>query len=219
MATNTATGTVIAMAHWQGSLGSSDKWGSGYVTGGVTAVGFSDGGGVQYDSNTFLMKFKTPKFTGVLESIRFLFDWHIFSNTISHAGVKVRYALCKSDENKDMYIVPYETVEEEHQIITGTQDWALDESIDQDYELLVETRNLQPETEYYLFLWPRSAPCYMAYVNYTSQLAVEINYNVHSARIEIGAELKRCLCYVENGESWFPIAPNEDNGTGWGACS
>lgn len=97
------------------------------------------------------LKFTTPAFTGVLESITFTVV--AGKSGYDEATAKLRYAICTSDANASKYSTDT-LVSDEYQVVSGVTEVAGGLSAyDTTNNIVISTSNLQPNTTYYLMLW------------------------------------------------------------------
>ena len=166
---------------------------------------------------TCCLKFRTPKFAGISERIKFQIGIHYIGNN----DTTLRWALCSSDANKGKYSGDgiYSEVEDEYQIAQGTVVWEdLFQTDDLLRELTVETNALKPETEYYLFLWS----FYDKYYIYTAvRVAAAAE---HSAVVEYKAgliqgkhngQMHSCVVDVVAGGVWKQTMPEVAANGAW----
>lgn len=174
--------------------------------------------------DVYLLKFTTPKFMGVSKKITIKLPMNTTHYDYATVSLPLRFAVCKSDSNKDMYRNTHENVPDGNQIVVGEWDVTISYNYNYTnptyYELDINTIDLQSNTTYYLFLWGRDvASDYSgAYVYYAPYISVITEYYESSCRIDDGTEIKRAMCYIDNGDSWLPIIPHIDNGTDWKMC-
>ena len=204
MATNKATGSIIAhnRAH-----------GTGWVGYATDTTGYAGSNYSEY--NTYLLKFTTPAFVGVSESVA------IKLGIVKNAGdpPTLRYALCTSDANKASYCNTYSAVSDAYQIETGTKTFEGLSSGVTYHTITIPTAKLKPSTTYYLFLWaytPTSNPNHIVPqpLDYTTP-SVVVGYNQGIAYIGEGAY----QWYVGNGTSYDLFIPGTGNGSDWDIMS
>lgn len=119
------------------------EWGRAYGNAGHSDDGYY----------LFCMKFETPDFHG--RSIKIQVG--LSMQKLSSQNPTLRFALCTSaDNHKRYYQAATGEVVEENQIVTGVQAFALTGDY-ATYSVELETKELQPNTTYYLFVWAGAA--------------------------------------------------------------
>ena len=142
---------------------------------------------------------------------------------------KIRYAICTSDENYELYMNVYGAVADENQLTGGTFEVtfaggtsASDPTTD--YSIEIPCDKLRHNTTYYLFLWSGDKDYNSGHISFSEELPessyidMEIVYLNGAIRISKDNELKVHLCYIDNGENWTLFAPYIDTGESWSTC-
>lgn len=173
-------------------------------------------------------RFTTPYFEGTCKNILINLATH---GTFS--AVPMRYAICKSYANRDLYRNTTLTVSDENQVTSGilsvtsqAYEYAEGETTAiglTKTELLIDTTKLEPNTTYYLFLWAGGVGYGGAYqigmhANHLSRHTAIVTYYENVTHIDNGSELKAHKCYIDTGDDWIPIIPYIDNGSSWSPC-
>lgn len=156
-------------------------------------------GGTNYD---YVLSFTTGAFSGKCKSLTF----QIKMSNGSLSGTKTyRWALLSSDSNAtgtststNLYYNHYNDVTEANQITKGTVAWA-EVNKDTHKTLTVEVDSLQPNTGYFLVLWPYSSA--------TSQVTVSATQYHNPIVLEydpvFSVELNHCLVDAEGEVTWY----------------
>lgn len=132
---------VIDQQAW-GNVGLNQGYGTGAIFAGKTPDGTS------WVSS---LKFTTPSFAGVLESITFTVV--AGKSGYDEATSKLRYAICTSDANASLYNTD-QAVTDAYQVVSGVTELTGGLSAyDTTNNIVINTTDLQPNTTYYLMLW------------------------------------------------------------------
>lgn len=177
------------------------------------------------------MKFTTPSFSGQSSSIKF----NLANIGTTYENIKIRWALCTSDDNKANYLNTSSAVSDTNQIASGT--FTPPASISDSYELTVATTAINPNTTYYLFLWAGTdamfaidsvaAASHSFTVNCAAQILATLNdrtvvstNNLALSGTEVWAYLEDYSGYVHiehlvNSSDFEAYQCYIDNGTDW----
>lgn len=165
-----------------------------------------------YIPSVYVLKFKTPKFTGVSKSVSIRLG-SINANFDKDDHV-VCFALCKSDENHNMYLCADNTVDDSTQITSGT----LSKDQWMSSQIAIQTADIKSETEYYVFFWmpPDDGYSSTADGGTTEYISVSvINMKPGTFNIDNGSALSEYECYIDNGSSWDRYECHIATGTIW----
>lgn len=180
---------------------------------------YSDG-----DYITAYITFTTPNFIGTSKYIKFSLPTNI---KMYVSSCNIRYALCVSDTNRDLYCTTANSVDDIYCIESGTVTIiAPSDSVVTSMEFTVPTTGLNSNTAYYLFLWTGcrtddpndiiiTLEPEVGYRNFTFALS----YNAGIVYIDNGTSFESYQCYIDNGTSWDQYIPYIDNGTSWDICN
>ena len=171
----------------------------------------------------YVLQFTTHSFYGVSTNIKISISIYQADHYGDIVDIPIRYAICKSDSNKDMYRHTSSSVSDENQLVSGVFTIPSVSSTSEWHEIMINTPKIEPNTTYYLFLWAASDShdTVNRFLNYTPWMTNEhivIEYYEHMTHIDTGSEIKPCQCYIDNGESWIPVVPYIDNGSSWDIC-
>lgn len=206
MATNSALCPIVGHADGHVSVGS-------YSQNAAKYAGYA--GGSSYYA--YVLKFTTPDFLGVSESLAF----SLLLNQGMGTDVTLRYALCTSDANKNDYCGTKTAVSDSYQITTGTTKLNDMSSTVVRHTVNVSTAKLKPETTYYLILWAYSdtGVSLKEVSSAWGDFKVTLAYNSGLGYIDSGAAAAGYLAYIDNGTSFDVFIPEEDNGSAWDILS
>lgn len=178
----------------------------------------SNSGIVRYESiddfEISIMKFTTPDFAGVSESL--------FVNLYDAGGTPptdsaLRYALCTSDANYRMYFRATSVVNDPNQIASGSihpNEWT-------GGSLLIQTNQLEPAKEYYLVLWLTSETPSSAYIHFGAARyhGITVNYYFSGGDPDDGDDpvitKVRGVFYIDNESEFVKYECYIDTGTDW----
>lgn len=188
------------------------------------------------DSNDFIsccLSMTTPKFSGTSSNIMIT----LLNFYDENSGVKVRWALCKSDANDTKYLNTRAAVSDSYQIASGVISVP---TTNRNYLLNITTSEIEPNTTYYLFLWPGngtmgyylqpSSPCYSNSFTITpkilsTSLKTGDQVNVTGVLVKDSQIVAELAEYNDCVQVVYLDTPSEldfcryecyiDNGTGW----
>lgn len=172
----------------------------------------------------FYLKFTTPDFPGTSKNIRISLMLEQQWKSGEKVDVPLRFAICKSADNKDSYRKTHSAVLDANQIASGV--WtvpALTYQYEESRECVINSTDVEPNTTYYFFLWAErveAGVCNAARSHnvHLGNCSIVVEYYENAAHIDTGTEVKLAMCNIDTGESWLPVAPYEDNGVGWDPC-
>jgi hypothetical protein len=180
----------------------------GYRNIGTTSP-ISDDGFLVCGHYVYFLKFTTPIFVGSSKKLTLGFNPDSARSNTLH----LRYALCTSDANYQMYFCTDDVVSDEYQIETGK--FTVDESYKCKFTLDIDSVNLKPNTEYVLILYPSDERHLGLGTYFFSGISATISYTSGIVYVDTGTELVAYQCYVDNGTGWDLVTPYIDNGSGW----
>lgn len=140
------------------------------------------------------IEFTTPDSELTSKSINFLI-MEAYTSSSSVISTDVKYALCTSDLNRDLYVGSCMDVDDEYQIASGIT--VLYKNSDT-HSLNIPVTSLNPNTTYYLFLWwwrPDDAE-YVVSFRSLSQTVIDIEYTPS------GSRFLQYIPYIDDGTSW-----------------
>lgn len=170
-----------------------------------------------YNYYAYVMKFTTPTFAGASESINF----NIWMYQGIGTSVKLRYAICSSDTNKNLYRGTSSAVTDSYQIKAGTVSLSGISSTKECRTITVSTTGLESNKTYYLMLWAyNQTGVELLEVNSAwGSYSVTLGYNDSVVWIDTGSKFEAYQCYIDNGTSWDLYVPYIDNGSSWDTVS
>ena len=170
-----------------------------------------------YNYYAYVMKFTTPAFAGASESI----DFNIWMYRGQGTDVTLRYAICSSDANKDLYRETSSAVTDSYKIKSGTVKLSGMSSTKECRTITVSTTGLEPSKTYYLMLWAyNQTGVELLEVNSAwGSYSVTLRYNGGVVWIDTGSKFEAYQCYIDNGTSWDLYIPYIDNGSSWDAAT
>lgn len=120
-----------------------------------------------------IIKLKTPDFIGVFNKLNI----SVYMKTQWAADMTLRYALATSDANKTKYAQTQIEVTDEYQLCSGT--FTLNSTSYSTQTLSLSPSGIQPNTEYYLYLWPSNRSC-LTQVADSTYHSVEVDYTAQT---------------------------------------
>lgn len=154
---------------------------------------------------TYALKFTTPNFVGIPNSITFSIGAH--SNGYSTAWL--HYALCSSDENFNDYRNTTDMIVDDAQFSSGPVTFSsLSSAVSLHTFTIPSPVSLSPNTTYYLILWSNTGGG-MCIVDDISHHKVVLEYTDTSIKFDMYE------IYIEDGTNWYKYVPYIDNGTSW----
>lgn len=123
----------------------------------------------------YILKFKTPDFKGVFEKL----NLNLYIKSNYNSTITLRYAFATSDANRNSYRTT-SAVTEEYQLETGTYPFTgISTSTYKTFTISFDSSSLQPNTEYYLYLWGYNNSC-LCTVGNISYHSVEVEYTAQT---------------------------------------
>lgn len=172
------------------------------------------------DYNAYCLKFNTPEFVGVFESLSI----SLKANNSSYDTGMLRYAICTSDTNLSMYRAAEnsDVTGDPYQIASGVAAFTgLKSASVNTFSINSVTQPLMPNTVYYLIMWVYKAdgiPGIQFTVHPIANHTVTIVVNDGLIYIDTGSSIRACQMYVDNGTGWELCVPYIDTGKEWKQC-
>lgn len=209
-----ATNSIVALDLFQSGKLLEGGW-SDYSAERTTVVGCSYMM-YAYSYNVTILRFTTPKFTGVTESLKLT----IKVNYGEVTNPTYRYALCTSDANKEKYAATISDVLDDNQLASGLFKMSgVKSNTATNQTLTIPVTQLKENTTYYIILWGYSTDDSTVEVMEATNHSIIIYYNSGLVHIHNGTNFEAYHCYIDNGTSWDLCIPYIDNGTSWDICS
>ena len=124
----------------------------------------------------YILKFKTPDFKGVFEKL----NLNLYIKSNYNSTITLRYAFATSDANRNSYRTT-SAVTEEYQLETGTYPFTgISTSTYKTFTISFDSSSLQPNTEYYLYLWGYNNNSCLCTVGNISYHSVEVEYTAQT---------------------------------------
>lgn len=188
--------SVSAQNIMQASNGNS--W--AYTTGEAIYAGAT--GGTVY--GVAILRFDVPAFAGVSESL----DVALISYIGMGADVTLRWALCTSDANRELYMKTTEEVADDNQIGSGTVTIPDVTSTSVARKFQVPATKIKGGNTYYLFLWAynQTGLSIRAASSDWGEHSVSIGYNLgvfrlkdkrHMVYVKLGGVARQMITYVK----------------------
>lgn len=159
----TLNGTIIGQVSSQAKMGATVNYGTASCYAGANSSSLYH----------YILKFKTPAFAGVFEKLNI----NLRIKTQWAASMTLRYALATSDANKTKYAQLTGTVTDEYQIDSGT--FVLPSSTSYAVQTLSLSTEVQPNTEYYLYLWAYNRSC-LTQLDVATAHSIEVEYTAQT---------------------------------------
>lgn len=156
-------GTIIGQVCGQAKMGATVNYGTASCYAGANKSSLYH----------YILKFKTPAFAGVFEKLNI----NLRIKTQWAAKMTLRYALATSDANKGKYAQVTGAVTDEHQLESGTFD--LPSQTSYATQTLSINAEVQPSTEYYLYLWPYNTSC-LTQLDVATAHSIEVEYTAQT---------------------------------------
>lgn len=187
MANETKPGIVLGQKHWNGNWEPKEGYESTKT----------DYAGSNYNYYyPFILKFQAPAFLGVSQAL----DITLNVSKGNSNTTRLRWALCDSDENLEMYRGTNGEVADSHQLVTGIV--TMENMASDVYRSIhIETTKVRSGGTYYLFLWgyaPQTAPEYIkvrAPAGHTITLSI-VSGIVH---VKVNGKVISCMPIVKTG--------------------
>lgn len=165
-----------------------------------------------YKNRIAIIKFITPKFSGVAVSIDIELSVSFFfmgAGGYDSFIKNLNIALCENDSNYKLYFS--KPVSDPYQITTTTVRVESSKTL-----LSIPTSHIESEREYYLILWPVINNNEASFVfNETKNYSINVNYVEGLVHINSGSGFDSYQVFIDNGTSWDLVIPYNDNGTSW----
>ena len=188
MAINSAACEIVGQRYWNGS------W-HGYRVNAAYA-------GTNVERYyPYILKFTVPEFAGVSLSVAFALACNGDANYEgAGASPTLRWALCDSEENYEMYRDTHSEVADSHQMASGTvtiENVATSKLL----ELTINTSQVKSGVTYYLFLWGHAAPENPEWITIsaTDYHTVTLNSVAGAVRVKIVGTVSSCMVVVKTG--------------------
>ena len=124
----------------------------------------------------YILKFKTPDFKGVFEKL----NLNLYIKSNYNSTITLRYAFATSDANRNSYRTT-SAVTEEYQLETGTYPFTgISTSTYKTFTISFDSSSLQPNTEYYLYLWGYNNNSCLCTVGNISYHSIEVEYTAQT---------------------------------------
>ena len=156
-------GTIIGQVCGQAKMGATVNYGTASCYAGANSSSLYH----------YILKFKTPAFAGVYEKLNI----NLRIKTQWAAKMTLRYALATSDANKGKYAQVKGEVIDEYQLESGT--FALPSQTSYATQTLSINAEVQPSTEYYLYLWPYNTSC-LTQLDVSTSHSIEVEYTAQT---------------------------------------
>lgn len=156
-------GTIIGQVCGQAKMGATVNYGTASCYAGANTSSLYH----------YILKFKTPAFAGVYEKLNI----NLRIKTQWVAKMTLRYALATSDANKGKYAQLTGAVTDEYQLESGT--FALPSQTSYATQTLSINAEVQPSTEYYLYLWPYNTSC-LTQLDVSTTHSIEVEYTAQT---------------------------------------
>lgn len=148
-----------------------------------------------------ILKFTVPEFTGVSTQVEFT----LYVGNGAGESPTLRWALCGSDENMELYRDTNSEVADSHQLATGTVTM---ENVETNHyqTITVKTSRLRSGGTYYLFLWGYAPPEDAQWITvYTSDNHTAVLSSMDGAvRLKTSGGVKLCAVYNGSGKRMIP---------------
>lgn len=200
----TSSGTIVSQCGYDVQGGWHD-----YTSDAIYA-GYSSG-----SYYTYILKFKTPSFSGISEKITINFQASKVVTVTSIDTVSIRYSLCTSDANKNNYISANGAVTDSYKIASGTLSVSIPNTTGTSNTLSISTSSLNSNTTYYLYFWANGTNTSVFKVGTTSNHSVSLTHTYESVYIYNGSSWDKYVPYIYNGSSWDRYVPYIYNGSSW----
>lgn len=185
MAVKSAAGVVAGQRYWNGGWVPAAGYQNGFAYAGTNAKRWYP----------YILKFTAPEFTGV--SLKA--DITLYAGEEAGASPTLRWALCTSDENMEMYRDTNSPVADPTQLTSGIVTM---ENIDaNNYQTIsVSCSGIRPGGTYYLYLWGWSDPSDPQWISvYTADKHRVAVYSVAGAvRAKVVGAVRSCLVVVKH---------------------
>ena len=160
-----------------------------YSTGDSAYAGAT--GGTVY--GVTVLRFDVPAFSGLSEAV----DVALISYTGLGTDVTLRWALCTSDANRELYMKTTEEVADSYQVGSGTISIPDVTSTSEARKFQVPTTKIKGGNTYYLFLWAynQTGLSIRAASSGWGEHSVSVGYNLGVVRLKD----KRYMVYVKLG--------------------
>lgn len=152
---------------------------------------------------SYHLKFKTPEYIDNPANITVKIKMKGHDTYIDSVKT-MRYALCSSDVNYQLYGMTSSEVSDEHQVASGT----FDENTDAGGISSITINNvpLEPDTIYYLIVWDahfNTSPGDKTYVSHAGEHSVVVDYTGNDPIYYTKYDFY--IPYIDNGTSWEPF--------------
>lgn len=164
----------------------------------------------------YVQKFTTPAFIGASESVSFEIILRIAIGT----DVTLRYALCTSDANKDLYVGVKTDVLDPNQVTKGIITWNGVGSEGETRSIVAHTSALRGDTTYYLMVWAYDGTgvSIMAPSSVWGDFSTTLGYNSGLVWIDTGETSVASQVYIDDGTDYSLYIPYLDTGSSWEQC-
>lgn len=172
----------------------------------------------QNNGHAGYIKFTTPSFIGKQDHIKVDLPINSIIKPSGASYIKLNYALCSSNANKQKYVQTTISVEDEYQIYSGTTGKIYADDTLVSFEIPINT--IKPNTAYYIYLladrYSSDAGVYLSKTinDYKIIVAVEGGF----VCIDNGSKFDYYICYIDNGSSWDEYVAYVDDGSKWNLC-
>lgn len=139
---------------------------------------------------------------------------------VSSATVTLRWALCTSDANKNLYKSTYSAVDDSYSLTQGTVTLTDISGKVTTQSFDIEVDGLTPGQTYYLFFWSGTNASTNTVTLYASQSSAEFEYApLGLVYIDNGIAFEAYQPYIDDGTKWVECIPHISNGTDFEQCN
>ena len=160
----------------------------------------------------YILKLRTPAFRGKSRKIRF----DLMIHGVSVEKSDLRYALCSSDENWASYRYTDKEVADPAQLTAGVLNMTGLTSSGKIYAIEIDTAELRPDTDYYLYLWDHDTTAGLVRMSNAANHTVTVSYRqTGGARIFVDGAPKLFPAIIWTGTKWKRFIPIVYTADGW----